>query len=88
MDFVIIKSTKPYLATRGSIIHSHYGEVVREGNTLITLIYERLKFGNVIHGLPKVEQLLKAHPINSILIDLEKGFEDWNRDMTKKFINL
>jgi len=41
MDFVIIKSAKPYLATRGAIVHSHYGEVVKEGDTLITLIYER-----------------------------------------------
>jgi DNA-directed RNA polymerase subunit beta' len=88
MDFVIIRSTKPYLATGGATVHNHYGEVVREGDTLITLIYERLKSGDIIQGLPKVEQLLEARPINSISIDLEKGFEDWNRDMTNFFGNL
>ncbi len=71
-----------------AIVHSHYGEVVREGDTLITLIYERSKSGNIIQGPPKVEQLLEACPINSISIDLEKGFEDWNRDMTNFFGNL
>jgi DNA-directed RNA polymerase subunit beta' len=55
---------------------------------LITLIYERLKSRDIIQGLPKVEQLLEARPINSISIDLEKGFEDWNRDMTNFFGNL
>nr|AND48347.1 beta'' subunit of RNA polymerase [Eosphagnum rigescens] len=87
-DFVVIRSAKPYLATGGATVHSHYGEVVREGDTLITLIYERLKSGDIIQGLPKVEQLLEARPINSVSIDLEKGFEDWNRDMTNFFGNL
>jgi len=27
-------------------------------------------------------------PINSVSIDLEKGFEDWNRDITNFFANL
>nr|AND48510.1 beta'' subunit of RNA polymerase [Flatbergium sericeum] len=84
-NFVVIRSAKPYLATGGATVHSHYGEVVREGDTLITLIYERLKSGDIIQGLPKVEQLLEARPINSVSIDLEKGFEDWNRDMTNFF---
>jgi len=75
MDFIIIRSAKPYLATRGAIVHSHYGEVVREEDTLIILIYERLKSGDIIQGLSKVEQLLEARPINSVSIDLEKGFE-------------
>ncbi len=48
MDFVIMRSAKPYLATRGAIVHSHYGEVVKKGNTIITLIYERLKSRDII----------------------------------------
>jgi hypothetical protein len=43
---------------------------------------------DIIQSLPRVEQLLKARLINSILINLEKGFEDWNRDMTIFFGNL
>jgi len=35
MDFVIIRSAKPYLATGGAIVHNHYGEVVKEGDNLI-----------------------------------------------------
>lgn len=84
-NYLVIRLAKPYLATRGAVIHNNYGEFVKEGDTLITLIYERLKSGDIIQGLPKVEQLLEARPVNSVSITLENSFEDWNNDM-KKFI--
>ena len=84
----VIRLAKPYLTTSKATIHNHYGEIVKEGDTLITLIYERLKSGDIIQGLPKVEQLLEARPINSVFINLEKGFEDWNKDMTNFFGSL
>jgi DNA-directed RNA polymerase subunit beta' len=84
----VLRLAKPYLATAEATIHNHYGEIVKEGDKLITLIYERLKSGDIIQGLPKVEQLLEARPINSVFINLEKGFEDWNKDMTNFFGSL
>nr|YP_009732760.1 RNA polymerase beta'' subunit [Buxbaumia aphylla]QHU77102.1 RNA polymerase beta'' subunit [Buxbaumia aphylla] len=84
-DLLIIRLAKPYLATGRATIHNNYGEIIKEGDTLITLIYERLKSGDIIQGLPKVEQLLEARPTNSVSINLEKGFEDWNKDMTSFF---
>jgi len=85
---LVVRLAKPYLATDGATIHNNYGEIVKEGDTLITLVYERLKSGDIIQGLPKVEQLLEARPINSVSIHLEKGFEDWNKDMTSFFGNI
>nr|QYB18383.1 RNA polymerase beta'' subunit [Riccia fluitans]WKW95008.1 RNA polymerase beta'' subunit [Riccia fluitans] len=87
-NYFIIRLAKPFLATGGATIHNNYGEFIKEGDTLITLIYERLKSGDIIQGLPKVEQLLEARPINSVSINLENGFEDWNTDMTKFIGNL
>nr|QWW93171.1 RNA polymerase beta'' subunit [Lunularia cruciata] len=87
-NYLIIRLAKPYLATGGATIHNNYGEFIQEGDTLITLIYERLKSADIIQGLPKVEQLLEARPINSVSINLENGFEDWNNDMTKFIGNL
>nr|YP_009922644.1 RNA polymerase beta'' subunit [Wiesnerella denudata]QNA49806.1 RNA polymerase beta'' subunit [Wiesnerella denudata] len=87
-NYFIIRLAKPYLATGGATIHNNYGEFIKEGDTLITLIYERLKSGDIIQGLPKVEQLLEARPINSVSINLENGFEDWNTDMIKFLGNL
>nr|YP_010194377.1 RNA polymerase beta'' subunit [Pallavicinia lyellii]QZZ24653.1 RNA polymerase beta'' subunit [Pallavicinia lyellii] len=81
----ILRLAKPYLATSGATIHNDYGESVKEGDAPITLAYERLKSGDIIQGLPKVEQLLEARSVNSVSINLENGFEDWNSDM-KDFI--
>nr|QWW92011.1 RNA polymerase beta'' subunit [Lejeunea sp. 17-8794] len=85
INYLIIRLAKPYLVTEGAFIHNNYGESVKEGDTLITLIYERLKSRDIIQGLPKVEQLLEARSINSVSINLESSFNDWNNDM-KKFI--
>nr|YP_009667713.1 RNA polymerase beta' subunit [Schistochila macrodonta]QCW58489.1 RNA polymerase beta' subunit [Schistochila macrodonta] len=84
-NYLVIRLAKSYLATGGAIIHNNYGESVKEGDTLITLIYERLKSGDIIQGLPKVEQLLEARSVNLVSINLETSFEEWNSDM-KKFI--
>nr|QWW92257.1 RNA polymerase beta'' subunit [Rhaphidolejeunea foliicola] len=84
-NYLIIRLAKPYLATEGAFIHNNYGESVKEGDTLITLVYERLKSRDIIQGLPKVEQLLEARSINSVSINLENSFDDWNNDM-KKFV--
>nr|QWW92418.1 RNA polymerase beta'' subunit [Lopholejeunea zollingeri] len=85
INHLVIRLAKPYLATEGAVIHSNYSDSVKEGDTLITLIYERLKSRDIIQGLPKVEQLLEARSINSVSINLENSFDDWNNDM-KKFI--
>nr|YP_010189111.1 RNA polymerase beta'' subunit [Ulota hutchinsiae]QZJ48063.1 RNA polymerase beta'' subunit [Ulota hutchinsiae] len=84
----VIRLAKPYLTTGGATVHNNYGEIFKEGNTLITLVYERLKSADIIQGLPKVEQLLEARPINSVFINLETGFEEWNKDMTSFFGSL
>ena len=85
MDCSIIRIGKPHLANKGAIIHNNCGGSIREGDTLITFIYERLKSGDIIQGLPKVEQLLEARSVNSVSMDLDNGFKDWNSDM-KRFV--
>nr|ARX11551.1 RNA polymerase beta subunit-2 [Ginkgo biloba]AWJ59874.1 RNA polymerase beta subunit-2 [Ginkgo biloba]AWJ60129.1 RNA polymerase beta subunit-2 [Ginkgo biloba]AWJ60299.1 RNA polymerase beta subunit-2 [Ginkgo biloba] len=87
-EYLVIRSAKPYLATRRAAVHGHYGEFLDEGDTLITLIYERSKSGDTIQGLPKVEQLSEARSINPIPRNLEESFEDWNEDMTRSLGSL
>nr|YP_010576332.1 RNA polymerase beta'' subunit [Angiopteris fokiensis]UZN43873.1 RNA polymerase beta'' subunit [Angiopteris fokiensis] len=82
-ESVMIRLSKPYLATKGATVHSNYGDILKEGDTLITLIYERLRSGDIIQGLPKVEQLLEARSINSVSLDLEKNFLFWNNTMIR-----
>nr|ART87652.1 RpoC2 [Tsuga ulleungensis] len=82
-ESLVIRSAKPYLATRKATVHGHYGEFLDKGDTLITLIYERLKSSDIIQGLPKVEQLSEARLNNSISMNLKESFENWTGDMTR-----
>uniref|UniRef100_A0AAU6SI98 DNA-directed RNA polymerase subunit beta'' n=2 Tax=Lasianthus TaxID=58410 RepID=A0AAU6SI98_9GENT len=78
-DSVVIRSAKPYLATRGSTVHGHYGEILYEGDILVTFIYEKSRSGDITQGLPKVEQVLEVRSIDSISMNLEKRIECWNK---------
>ncbi|MBA0673182.1 hypothetical protein Goklo_007479 [Gossypium klotzschianum] len=92
-DSIVIRSTKPYLATPGATVHGHYGEILYEGDTLVIFIYEKSRSGDitqglpkveqVLQGLPKVEQVLELHSIDSISMNLEKRIEGWNEYITR-----
>nr|ASN66215.1 RNA polymerase beta' subunit [Lilium primulinum var. ochraceum] len=78
VDSLVIRSAKPYLATPGATVHGHYGEILYEGKTLVTFIYEKSRSGDITQGLPKVEQVLEVRSIDSISMNLEKRVESWN----------
>nr|AKF43117.1 RNA polymerase beta'' subunit [Francoa sonchifolia] len=83
VDSVVIRSAKPYLATPGATVHGHYGEILYEGDTLVTFIYEKSRSGDITQGLPKVEQVLEVRSIDSISMNLEKRVEGWNEHITR-----
>nr|YP_010031041.1 RpoC2 [Sarcodum scandens]QOV01905.1 RpoC2 [Sarcodum scandens] len=83
IDSVIIRSANPYLATPGATIHGHYGEILYEGDILVTFIYEKSRSGDITQGLPKVEQILEVRSIDSISMNLEKKMDAWNECITR-----
>nr|YP_010396550.1 RNA polymerase beta'' subunit [Cornus wilsoniana]UQJ75575.1 RNA polymerase beta'' subunit [Cornus wilsoniana] len=83
IDSLIIRSAKPYLATPGATVHGHYGEILYEGDTLVTFIYEKSRSGDITQGLPKVEQVLEVRSVDSISMNLEKRVEGWNERITR-----
>nr|YP_010162797.1 RNA polymerase beta'' subunit [Hardenbergia violacea]QRI60506.1 RNA polymerase beta'' subunit [Hardenbergia violacea] len=83
MDSVGIRSANPYLATPGATVHGHYGEILSEGDILVTFIYEKSKSGDITQGLPKVEQVLEVRSIDSISMNLEKRVDTWNGRITR-----
>nr|AUB29861.1 RNA polymerase beta subunit-2 [Aconitum reclinatum] len=83
VDSLVIRSAKPYLATPGATVHGHYGEILYEGDTLVTFIYEKSRSGDITQGLPKVEQVLEVRSIDSISMNLEKRVEGWNESITR-----
>nr|QBK50675.1 RNA polymerase beta' subunit [Urophysa rockii] len=83
VDSLVIRSAKPYLATPGATVHGHYGEILYEGNTLVTFLYEKSRSSDITQGLPKVEQVLEVRSIDSISINLEKRVEGWRERITR-----
>nr|YP_009433794.1 RNA polymerase beta'' subunit [Hypolytrum nemorum]ANP26008.1 RNA polymerase beta'' subunit [Hypolytrum nemorum] len=80
LDSLVIRSAKPYLVTSGATVHSHYGEILYEGDVLVTFLYEKSRSSDITQGLPKVEQIfeVRSSSIDSILINLKRRIEGWN----------
>lgn len=87
-DYLLTRTAKPLLATRGAILQKNSGDIIGEGDTLITLPHDRLRSGDIIQGLPKVEQLLESRSIASIPARIEDLFGRWNRGITRLIGNL
>nr|YP_009426938.1 RNA polymerase beta'' subunit [Hypodematium crenatum]ASU95614.1 RNA polymerase beta'' subunit [Hypodematium crenatum] len=87
-DYLLVRTGKTLLATRGAVPHKISGDIIGEGDTSITLPYDRLKSGDITQGLPKVEQLLESRSIASIPAKIEDLFRRWNQGITRLIGNL
>nr|YP_009670960.1 RNA polymerase beta'''' subunit [Passiflora arbelaezii]QCX30236.1 RNA polymerase beta'''' subunit [Passiflora arbelaezii] len=83
VESIVLRSAKPYLATPEATVHRHYGEILYEGDTLVSFMYEKSRSSDITQGLPKVEQVLEVRSIDSISINLEKRVEGWNACRTR-----
>ncbi len=82
-DYLLIRTGKTILANQGAAPHKISGDIIGEGDTLITLPYDRLKSGDITQGLPKVEQLLESRSIAPIPAKIEDLFRRWNQGITR-----
>jgi len=57
---VTIREGRPYLISPGTLLQVDAGALVLRGDMLATLIYERQKTGDIVQGLPRVEELLEG----------------------------
>ncbi|OKH25216.1 DNA-directed RNA polymerase subunit beta'' [Hydrococcus rivularis NIES-593] len=57
---VILRVARPYRVSAGAILHVDNGDLVQRGDNLVLLVFERAKTGDIIQGLPRIEELLEA----------------------------
>lgn len=57
---VTVRKGQPILLSPKAIFHQYSGDFVKKGQSIITLPYERLKTGDIVQGIPKVEQFFEA----------------------------
>nr|YP_009555775.1 RNA polymerase subunit beta'' [Selaginella lepidophylla]AZU95892.1 RNA polymerase subunit beta'' [Selaginella lepidophylla] len=81
-EFTAIRLAEPCPADAGATVHSCSGSIVGKGDALMTLIYERLRFEDIIfQGPPKIEQFLESRPDTSVSTDSRESFGDWKSGM-------
>ena len=57
---ISIRNGRPYLISPGTMLLIDSGSLVLRGDLLATLVFEREKTGDIVQGLPKVEELLEG----------------------------
>lgn len=57
---IVVKLARPYLVNQGTQLLIDDGDMVQKGESIATLVYEQYKTGDIIQGLPRVEELLEC----------------------------
>nr|ARW68705.1 RNA polymerase b''''-subunit [Palisada sp.] len=61
---VILRIGQPYLISRGSLVHVVNNSLIQRGENIATLIFDRFKTGDIVQGLPRIEEILEARKKN------------------------
>nr|QCI05828.1 RNA polymerase b'-subunit [Dasysiphonia japonica] len=57
---IILRIGQPYLISTGSFLHVFNNTLIKRGENIATLIFERFKTGDIVQGLPRIEEILEA----------------------------
>ena len=57
---VTLRVGRPYRVSPGAVLQVEDGDLVQRGDNLVLLVFERAKTGDIIQGLPRIEELLEA----------------------------
>ncbi len=71
---VILRLGRPYMVSPDSVLHVKDGDLVLRGDGLALLVFERQKTGDIVQGLPRIEELLEARrPRDSAVLCKKSG---------------
>ncbi len=71
---ITIRLARPYRVSPGAILHIDNGDLVQRGDNLVLLVFERSKTGDIIQGLPRIEELLEARkPKEACILNRRDG---------------
>ena len=55
-----LRHVRPYLVSRAAVVNVSNSQLVKTGDALFVLRYTKKKTGDIVQGLPKIEQLFEA----------------------------
>ena len=71
---VTLRLGRPYMVSPDSLLHVRDGDLVQRGDGLALLVFERQKTGDIVQGLPRIEELLEARrPRESAILCRKPG---------------
>ncbi|RAI15734.1 MAG: DNA-directed RNA polymerase subunit beta'' [Candidatus Melainabacteria bacterium] len=74
---ITVRTGRPYLISPGTMLQVGVGSLVQRGDMLATLVFERQKTGDIVQGLPKVEELLEGRkPKDCAILAEEDGIAE------------
>ncbi len=74
---VKLRLGRPYMVSPDSVLHVRDGDLVQRGDGLALLVFERQKTGDIVQGLPRIEELLEARrPRDSAILCKKSGTID------------
>lgn len=88
-DNLLIRKGRPYLISTGTQLQVNTGNLAQRGDLLATLQYDRQKTGDIVQGLPRVEELLEARkPKESAILAEEDGEAEieYDEDFQRLFL--
>lgn len=86
---LIVRKGKPFLFSSRAIFHVFHNDFVRKDNLMLTLFYRRLQTGDIVQGIPKIEELFEARSSkfgeelpNSVPAKLNSLYDNFSRRMS------
>jgi RNA polymerase Rpb1, domain 5/RNA polymerase Rpb1, domain 4 len=79
---LVIRKAVPILFSSKANFHVFHGDFIEKGLPLITLTYKRLTTGDIVQGIPRIEQLFEARQTTTLLHEqLHELFETYKTRM-------
>jgi len=89
---IVIRIGRPYLISYGSILHVDHDNLVQKGENIATLIFNRTKTGDIVQGLPRIEEILEARKkveIQLLLVkEVQLVYQSQGVDISDKHIEV
>lgn len=84
-DKLIMRKAVPFLITARSFLNVSPNEIIEKNARLFTLFYHQIKTGDIIQGIPKIEELFEARVtregmplLTNLHIQLKQLFNQYN----------
>nr|YP_010619273.1 RNA polymerase b'-subunit [Amplisiphonia pacifica]WAX03286.1 RNA polymerase b'-subunit [Amplisiphonia pacifica] len=85
---ITIRIGQPYLISCGSLLHISNLSLIKRGENIATLIFERFKTGDIVQGLPRIEEILEARKKIDTLFNVHLILESKFRSYLAQGLNL